>query len=95
MKINRFHLFESDYGGSNSSSSIAIALQTVSGLEVAFQTRRGLAHLRTIATYMKRFGIRDGWISESIKNMDFFMPFHATYTFADFATDVTNIAIRH
>ena len=47
-----------------------------------------------IYIYM-RFGIRDGWISESIKNMDFFMPFHATYTFAAFATNVTNIAIRH
>ena len=44
-------------GGSNSSSSIAIALQTVSGSEVAFQTRRGLAPLSTIATYMIRFGI--------------------------------------
>ena len=81
------------HGGSNSSSSIA--LQTVSGSEVTSQTRRGLAHLPTIATHRKRFEIRDGWISESIKNMDFFMPFHATYTFADFATDVTNIAIRH
>ena len=45
------------YGGSNSSSRIAIALQTVSGLEVAFQTRKGLAHLPTIATYMKKFGM--------------------------------------
>ena len=34
--------------------------------------------------------IRDRWISESIINMDFFMPFYATYTFADFATNVTN-----
>ena len=73
------------------SSSIVIALQTVSGSEVAFQIREVLAHLSTIAPYMKRFGIRDGWISESIKNMDFFMPFHATYTLADFDTDVTNI----
>ena len=76
-------------------SSIAIALQTVFGSKVAFQTCRGLAHFLAIATYMKRFGIRDGWISESIKNVDFFMPFHATCTFADFALNVTNTAIRH
>ena len=45
------------YGGSNSSSSIASALRTVFGSEVAFQTRREFAHLPTIATYMKKFGM--------------------------------------
>ena len=44
-------------GGNNSSSSIAIALQTVSSSKVAFQTHRELANFLTIATYMKRFGI--------------------------------------
>ena len=34
-------------------------------------------------------------MNKSIRNMDFFIPFNATYTFADFAKNVINIAFRH
>ena len=51
------------------------------------------AHFSTIDTYIKRFGIQNRWMSESNRNMNFFVPSNATYTFADFATNVTNIAI--
>ena len=69
-----------------SSSSIAIALQAVSGLKMAFQTRRELAHLSTIAIYVKRF---------EIGNMNFFVPFHAFHTFANFSKNDKNSAIWH
>ena len=52
-------------GDSNLSSIIVIVLQTVFSLKVVFRTRRGLAHLPTTATSMKRSGIR---------NMNFFVP---------------------